>query len=73
MVKFLCMWSYVQTVSEILASKSIQTLSKSCVCTALFLGFLKKFGTCCEQLVSSLMALSDLLQGCSSKFDAVMI
>jgi hypothetical protein len=32
-----------------------------------------KFVTNCEQLVTSLMALSDLLQGCSNKSDTVMI
>jgi hypothetical protein len=32
-----------------------------------------KFGTSCYQLVTNLMALSDLLQGCSSKSDTVMI
>ena len=32
-----------------------------------------KFGTSCSQLATSLMALSDLLQGCSNKSDTVMI
>ena len=32
-----------------------------------------KFGTRCQQLVTSLMALSDLSQGCSNKSDTVMI
>jgi hypothetical protein len=32
-----------------------------------------KFGTSCQQLVASLMAFSDLLQGCSDKSDAVMM
>ena len=33
----------------------------------------KKFGTSCQQLMTSLMALSDLLQVCSNKSDTVMI
>jgi hypothetical protein len=32
-----------------------------------------KFGTSCQQLVTSLMAVSDWLQGCSDKSDTVMI
>ena len=32
-----------------------------------------KFGTSCSQLLTSLMALSDLLQGCSNKSDTVMV
>jgi hypothetical protein len=32
-----------------------------------------KFGTSCYQHVTSLMALSDLLQGCSNKSDTIMI
>ena len=39
----------------------------------LFLVCCSKFGTSCQQLVTSKMALSDLLQGWSDKSDTVMI
>ena len=32
-----------------------------------------KFGTSCQQLVTGLMALSDLLQGCSNKSGTALI
>ena len=54
-------------------SKSANKLSTSCVCMACY-----KFATSLEQavnkqLVTTLLILSDLLQGCSNKAVTIMI
>ncbi len=49
-----------------------QVVSKLCS-HCLFPCSCKKFGTSCQQLVTSLIALSDLLRGCSNKSDTALI
>ena len=54
--------------------KSVHKLSTSCVRTAFSYSCCNKFGTIyINKLVTSLMALSDLLQRCSNTSDAGMI
>ena len=76
MAKQLFLFTRVKVVTNLYTTcnKSVHKLLSNCVRSAGSKLFnLNKFGTSCQQLVTSLIRLSDSLQGCSNKTDTVMI